>query len=173
MPATLGELMDRILFGALLLLGVGVLSVRYLDQTGRAPVNAAPVQVAAPPANSRSLVVRASAGGHFAVEARVDGRRIPFMIDTGASQITIRESDAARLGFHPKERDYSVRINTANGAGRAAQVDLRMVEVGDIVVRDLPALIIPDNMLSVNLLGMTFLSRLRWSHERGKLMLEQ
>jgi len=170
--------MDRILFGALLFLGIGVLSARYLDRTGHAPVvNAAQVQGAvqgpAQPANSRSLVVRASDGGHFAVEARVDGRRIPFLIDTGASQITIRESDAARLGFHPKERDYTVRINTANGAGRAAQVDLRMVEVGDIVVRDLPALIIPDNMLNVNLLGMTFLSRLRWSHERGKLMLEQ
>ena len=48
-----------------------------------------------------------------------------------------------------------------------------MVEVGDIVVRDLPALIIPDNLLNVNLLGMTFLSSVRWSHERGKLMLEQ
>jgi len=166
--------MNLVLFGALLFLAIGVMSVRYLDRTSHAPAaNVAPVQVAAPPANSRSLVLRASDGGHFAVEARVDGRRIPFMIDTGASQITIRESDAARLGFHPKERDYTVRINTANGAGRAAQVDLRMVEVGDIVVRDLPALVIPDNMLNVNLLGMTFLSRVRWSHERGKLMLEQ
>jgi aspartyl protease family protein len=165
--------MVRILFGALLFLGVGVMSVRYLDQHGRAPVNAAPVQVTASPANSRSLVVQASAGGHFVVEARVDGRRIPFMIDTGASQVTIKESDAASLGFHPKERDYSVRINTANGVGRAAQVELGMVEVGDIVVRNVPALIVPDNVLNVNLLGMTFLSRVRLAHERGRLMLEQ
>jgi len=166
--------MVRMLFGALLFLAIGVMSVRYLDRTSHAPAaNVAPVQVAAPPANSRSLVLRASDGGHFAVEARVDGRRIPFMIDTGASQVTIRETDAARLGFHPKDRDYGVRINTANGVGRAAQVDLRMVEVGDIMVRDLPALIVPDSMLNVNLLGMTFLSRVRWSHERGKLMLEQ
>ena len=170
--------MDRILLGALLFLGVGVLSVRYLDQKGRAPVNAAPVHAVSPSSNTpssnaRSLVVQASRGGHFAVDARIDGRRIPFMIDTGASQITIRESDASRLGFHPKERDYAIRINTANGVGRAAQVDLRMVEVGDILVRDVPALIVPDNVLNVNLLGMTFLSRVRWSHERGRLMLEQ
>jgi aspartyl protease family protein len=170
----MGEPMVRMLFGALLFIGIGVMSVRYLDRTSHAPVvSAAAVQVAAPPANSRSLVLRASDGGHFAVEARVDGRRIPFMIDTGASQVTIRETDAARLGFHPKDRDYAVRINTANGVGRAAQVDLRMLELGDIIVRDLPALIVPDNMLGVNLLGMTFLSRVRWSHERGKLMLEQ
>jgi aspartyl protease family protein len=164
--------MDRILFGALLFLGIGVLSVRYLDQKGRAPANAAPVQAVSPSSSTRSFVVQAS-GGHFAVDARVDGRRIPFMIDTGASQITIRETDASRLGFHPKERDYSIRINTANGVGRAAQVDLRMVEVGDILVRDVPALIVPDNVLNVNLLGMTFLSRVGWSHERGRLMLEQ
>jgi len=165
--------MVRILLGALLLLGAGVLSARYIEQAGHAPVNAATVQPAPQTSNSRSLVVRAGNGGHFAVDARVDGRRIPFMIDTGASQITIRESDAARLGFHPKERDYTIRINTANGVGRAAQVDLRMVEVGDIVVRDLPALVVPDNVLNVNLLGMTFMSRVRWSHERGRLTLEQ
>jgi len=166
--------MIRILISAAVFLGVGVLSVRYLEQAGRAPANAAPAQqVTTAPSNSRSLVVRASEGGHFAVEARVDGRRIPFMVDTGASQIAIRASDAARLGFHPKERDYSVRINTANGVGRAAEVELRMVEVGDIVVRDVRALVVPDNVLNVNLLGMTFLSRVRWSHERGRLMLEQ
>jgi aspartyl protease family protein len=165
--------MVRILLSAAVLLGVGVFAAQYLDREGRAPANAMSAQPAAQPANSRSLTVRASEGGHFAVDARVDGRRIPFMIDTGASEITIRASDAARLGFHPSERDYSIRINTANGAGRAAQVELRMVEVGDIVVRDLRALVVPDTMLNVNLLGMRFLSRVRWSHERGKLMLEQ
>jgi aspartyl protease family protein len=40
-------------------------------------------------------------------------------------------------------------------------------------VRDLPALISPDEMLGVNLLGMSFLSRVRFSHERGKLIIEQ
>ena len=48
-----------------------------------------------------------------------------------------------------------------------------MVEVGNIVVRDLPALVSPDEALGVNLLGMSFLSRVRWTHERGKLILEQ
>jgi aspartyl protease family protein len=64
-------------------------------------------------------------------------------------------------------------MSTANGEGRAARVDLNMVEVGDIIVRDVPALVVPDEALSVNLLGMTFLSRVRWAHEKGKLVLEQ
>ena len=61
------------------------------------------------------MIIKAGDGGHFAVEARVDGRRLAFLIDTGASQIALRASDAARLGFHPGKRDYSVRISTANG----------------------------------------------------------
>jgi aspartyl protease family protein len=45
--------------------------------------------------------------------------------------------------------------------------------VGDIIVRDVPALVHPDEALGVNLLGMSFLSRVRWTHDRGKLILEQ
>jgi aspartyl protease family protein len=170
--------MVRVLIVALVMLGAGVVAVRMIDQKSRAPAtaNAMAVEREQPtpaPANARSLVIKSNDSGHFAVDARIDGRRIGFMVDTGASQITIRESDAARLGFHPARRDYSVKISTANGEGRAAIVDLRMVEVGDIVVRDLRALVVPDEALSVNLLGMSFLSRVRWTHERGRLTLEQ
>jgi len=169
--------MVRVLIVAVVMVGAGVVVVRILDHTGRAPASAMTVTstpVPAPtPTNSRSLVLRANEGGHFAVDARVDGRRIGFMVDTGASQITIRASDAARLSFHPRERDYTIKISTANGEGRAAVIELRMVEVGDIVVRDLRALVVPDTALSVNLLGMSFLSRVRWTHERGKLIIEQ
>ena len=113
------------------------------------------------------------ANGHFQVEARVDGRRIDFLVDTGASHIALRESEAARLGIHPRPRDYTVRVSTANGVTKAALVQLRSVEVGDIIVRDVSAIVHPDEGLSVNLLGMSFLSRVRWTHERGKLVLEQ
>jgi hypothetical protein len=44
---------------------------------------------------------------------------------------------------------------------------------GNIVVRDVPALVHSDEALGVNLLGMSFLSRVRWTHERGKLIIEQ
>jgi aspartyl protease family protein len=163
--------MLRILLAAGMLLGAGVLSARYADQVARVP-NAATAQ-AAVPTNSRTMVLKAGDGGHFEVDARIDGRRLTFVVDTGASQIALRESDAARLGFHPTPRDYSIKTYTANGVGRAALVNLGMVEVGNIIVRDLPALVHPDDALSVNLLGMSFLSRVRWSHERGKLIIEQ
>ena len=165
--------MVRILVTAIAAVFLGVMAVQYLDRMGRAPTKVMTATPAPTPANSRSLVVKADENGHFAVDARIDGRRIAFMVDTGATQIVIRASDAARLGFHPSERAYSIKIHTANGEGRAAVAELGMVEVGDIVVRDLRALVVPDTALSVNLLGMSFLARVRWTHERGRLVLEQ
>jgi aspartyl protease family protein len=165
--------MFRFVLIAGMMLVAGVVAVRFVDQAGRAPATAMAAKAAPEPANSRTMVIKAGEGGHFAVDARIDGRRIDFMVDTGASHIVLRESDAARLGIHPFPSDYSIRMSTANGEGRAARVELRMVEVGNIVVRDLPALVVPDGALNVNLLGMSFLSRVRWTHEKGKLVLEQ
>jgi aspartyl protease family protein len=172
--------MFRIVLSCLIMM---LMAAVFANQMDRAPLKqastkpSATVAVApAPPTvnnNSRSMVIKAGPDGHFAVEARIDGRRLPFLVDTGASQITIRASDAARLGVRPSQSEYSIRISTANGEGRAALADLRSVEVGDIVVRNLRALVVPDSALGVNLLGMSFLSRVRWSHERGKLILEQ
>jgi clan AA aspartic protease (TIGR02281 family) len=56
---------------------------------------------------------------------------------------------------------------------RAAMVQLGMVEVGDIVLLNVPALVQADEALGVNLLGMSFLSRVRWTYERGRLVIEQ
>jgi aspartyl protease family protein len=168
--------MFRLLVFATMMMVGAVAAVRFVDRAARPPTaSAMPVQPAPvqQPANSRTMEIRAGEGGHFGVEARVDGRRLQFLVDTGASQVVLRASDAAKLAVHPNPRDYSIKISTANGEGRAALVQLRMVEVGNIIVRDLPALIVADEALSTNLLGMSFLSRVRWSHERGKLVLEQ
>jgi aspartyl protease family protein len=123
--------------------------------------------------SSRLVTLRGDRDGHFRVEARVDARRLDFIVDTGAGAVALRESDAAKLGIHPMERDYTIKTQTANGVGRAAPVRLNMIEIENIIVRDVPAIVVPDSALKENLLGMTFLSRVRWTHDRGKLVLEQ
>jgi aspartyl protease family protein len=173
--------MRSILFMAGALLALGVIAVRFVDQSSRGHSGNAAMTAAAPAAapvqasnnNSRSVTLSKGNGGHFWTEARVDGRWINLVVDTGASAIALRESDAARLGIHPSQRDYTVKVSTANGVSRAAPVDLRMVEIGNVVVRNVRALVHPDNGLGVNLLGMTFLAKVKWTHDRGKLIIEQ
>jgi aspartyl protease family protein len=150
---------------------ISVLGVSMIDENMRAPKAAERGEPKAP-AGTR-MVVLGARDGHFAAEGRIDGRPVVFMVDTGASQIALRASDAARLGYRPRPQDYTVRVGTANGEGRAARIELGRVEVGEIMVRDVTALVVSDEALGVNLLGMSFLSRVRWHHERGRLVLEQ
>ena len=168
--------MFRILIVALVLLAGGVMAVRHLEAPSQGTVamssTPAPAPVSASP-SARNVVLTKGRNGHFEVEARVDGRRLELLVDTGASHIALRESAAAQLGIYPRPADYTVRVSTANGITKAALVQLRSVEVGDIVVRDVPAIVHSDQGLGVNLLGMSFLSRVRWTHERGKLVIEQ
>jgi len=132
----------------------------------------APVEPA--PSNSRSIVVPRDEHGHFRVEGRVDGRRLEFMVDTGASVIALSADDAATLGIHPAQREFTALVKTANGTVRAAPIQLGMVEIGDLVVRDVAAMVMPDEALGENLLGLSFLSRLRhFEYGDGKLVLEQ
>ena len=124
---------------AALALAASVIVPRYAVQmTGR---GAARTNMAAPAAtpvepsadDSRSVVIPPSGNGHFHVEGRIDGRRLNFMVDTGASVIALTERDATMLGIAPAERDYVATVNTANGTARAAPVQLGMVEIEDLV----------------------------------------
>jgi aspartyl protease family protein len=142
-------------------------------QTDTAAGAATQISSARSTVQSNRNIVITSDRGHYFTDARVDGRPIAFMVDTGATQIALRESDAASLGYRPSPADYTVRVSTANGEGRAAPIQLTRVELGDITVRDVAALVVPDNALNVNLLGMSFLSRVRWTQDHGELVLEQ
>lgn len=175
--------MRAIVTFAVFALAAGVIVPRYAAQPHAAHpasppapalLTARPQALAPSAAYSHAVVIQPSRGGHFRVEGSVNGRRMNFMVDTGASMIALTERDAAMLGFHPGARDYLASVNTANGTVRAAPVVLDLVEIDDVLVRNVAAVVLPDSALSDNLLGMTFLSRLRhFEYTDGKLVLEQ
>jgi aspartyl protease family protein len=124
--------------------------------------------------SSRSVVIAPGSGGHFRVAGRIDGRRVNFMVDTGASVIALTQRDAATLGIRPAEHDYVAMVKTANGAMRVAPVELGTVEIDDLEVHNVAAVVLPPGVLNENLLGLSFLSRLRrFEYTNGKLVLEQ
>jgi aspartyl protease family protein len=166
--------MRQLLYFAIAALGIAAFVPKLYPTANTATVTT-PAQ-----ADTRSTVeaghrvtIAQSSNGHFQTEVAIDGRRIDFMVDTGASMIVLRERDAATLGIFPVPADYTALISTANGNVKAARVSLKRVDVGNVTVRDVSALVLPDQALSQNLLGMSFLSRVNWSQKNGKLILEQ
>jgi len=114
------------------------------------------------------------ARGHFQTDGRIEGQRINFMVDTGASVVALNEKSAARFGLRPSRNDYNATVATANGTVKAARARIAMIELGGLVVRDVDALVLPDAALSENLLGLSFLSKLkRFELANGKMVLEQ
>lgn len=167
-----------------LLLAFGVLimaayAARFADQEmSKMPARAAAVQPAAsqpePTRSGHSMVLDADRQGHFRVEAHVGGRRLDFMVDTGASLVILRESSAAEVGIRPMRADYTATVSTANGKIKAAPAKLDRIELGDITVFDVKALVLPDEVLAQNLLGVSFLSKLRrYEYANGRMVLEQ
>jgi aspartyl protease family protein len=144
-----------------------------------APPPAPAVREPRPPATvqratGRTVALKADPRGHYVVDAVVNGRHIPAMVDTGATSVALNADSARHLGIHLSRSDYKVRISTANGVVAAAPVTLREVRLGGIKVRNVEAVVLPGEVLSVNLLGMTFLSRLsKFQIARGKLVLVQ
>jgi aspartyl protease family protein len=171
--------MPAILTFAFLLLCLGGVAAHYAQKltppAGKPATTAtAAVEPPQPALTGRSFAVAKDPRGHFQVEARVDGRRMDFMVDTGASVVALRMGDAARLGIHPVPRDFTAEVRTANGTVRAARTRLASVEVGGLSVRDVEALVLPDEVLGENLLGMSYLSRLRrFEFTSARLILEQ
>ncbi len=149
--------MRPLLFFAAALVLIGGYVARYADNAieHRADAQAAVVQPSfeprEPSSSGRSLMLEADRQGHFEVEARVEGRFIDFIVDTGASLVVLRESAAAQAGIRPQLRDYTATA-----------------------VYDVPAIVLPDEALAKNLLGVSFLSRLkRYEYANGRLVLEQ
>ncbi len=115
----------------------------------------------------------AGADGHFRIEALVDGTRVRFLVDTGASGIVLSPADARRIGFDPLQLRFTGFAETANGSVRTAAVRLGSIEIGPIRFDDLPASVNQAAMRG-SLLGMSFLERLRSYEVRdGALILRR
>ena len=168
--------MRNIMIFAAVLVGLGTFMAQLADRLTPAPAAATPAMHSAviEPVSLRSISIPTDRRGHFRAEGRIEGQRIAFMVDTGASMVALNESSAARFGLRPARGDYTATVTTANGTVKAARARLPMVELGELIVRDVDALVLPDEALSENLLGLSFLSKLRrFAYANGQMVLEQ
>lgn len=143
----------------------------------RAPAQPAkPVaqQVAAQTSGYGRMELHADAGGHYQADVEIEGLRIPMLVDTGATLISLTSDDASKLGIRPAPSDYNVEIRTANGVARAARVVLGEVRLGTLFVRSVDTIVLPRDVQGKSLLGMSFLKKLSgFEVASGNLVLRQ
>lgn len=117
-------------------------------------------------AADNEVIIRKDTNGHFLLNAYVNGSKIRFLVDTGASDVILSKADARTAGINLKAIDYSLRYRTANGEVEAAPVTLRDIRIGQLRVLDVDASVNSAPM-GVSLLGMSFLERLTGYSVRG------
>jgi aspartyl protease family protein len=115
---------------------------------------------------------RRGMGGHFEVNATINGHTTPMIFDTGASAVVLTVADAREAGIDVDGLRYTVPVSTANGQGMAARTRIDSIEVGGIVRQNLLAFVTEAEALDTSLLGMTFLETLtRYSVTQNSLEL--
>lgn len=97
--------------------------------------------------------------GHFWAQGNVDGKAVRFLVDTGATAVSLSMADAQRLGIDTTRLTYDYNVITADGRTRAAAVKLASVSIAGARIRDVDALVI-EKGLENSLLGMSYLGRL-------------
>jgi aspartyl protease family protein len=140
-----------------------------------APEKAAAEENAARPASSsyRETAIRADPRGQYAADALVNGAPVRMLVDTGASDVFVSASTAARLGLQVRATRKFI-IQTANGRTTASAVRLDNVSLGGLYMKDVEALVLAPEAGEVNLLGESFLKRLLSVEQRdGTLVLRQ
>ncbi|MFY0645863.1 retropepsin-like aspartic protease family protein [Sulfitobacter geojensis] len=109
-------------------------------------------------AGSDQIVVPRARDGHYYLTAQVNDAAVRFVVDTGATDMVLTQADAKRAGLDPETLAYLGRANTANGEVRTAFVRLEQVQLGEIVDRDVAA-VVNEGQMEQSLLGMGYLQR--------------
>ena len=124
----------------------------------------------APSSSRQSVTLNADTRGHFITQGSINGGSVRFLVDTGATFVSLPASEAQRLGIDYL-RGQQGRIQTANGIAVAYKVKLDSVRIGDIEVSNVDAVVSRNDAMGVVLLGMSFLNRMEMKRDSQSMTL--
>ena len=129
--------------------------------------------VAAQPSTSGSqkVVLTADSAGHFLTSGNINGTTVRFLVDTGASMVSLGASDARRIGIDASKGEQAI-TSTANGQAVVTRVKLDSLRVGEITMNNVDALVHQQDM-PFALLGMSFLNRMEMQREGDAMTLKK
>jgi len=146
---------------------VDVLGDRRTLHLGEGPLAAAPVEHQ----GAHRIVLVADASGHFTGHLQVNGKTLPFLLDTGATNMVLSEAQAQQIGLS-LAGGQATPFRAANGAGTGQAVTINSVHIEDVTAFNVDALVIPSALPYV-LLGNSFLTRFSMQRENDRMILEQ
>ena len=120
---------------------------------------------------SGKITMMADAQGHFFTTGTINGTSVRFLVDTGATMISLGATDARRVGLD-FNRGQKALTNTANGQAVVSKVQIDTVRVGDVTLHNIDALIHQSDM-PIALLGMSFLNRMEMQRDGSTMTLKK
>ncbi len=149
------------LFGAAALGLVALRDTMINDQAAKPAVVSE--EEAAPPAITSSQIrtasLRKESDGHYWATARVNGVAVKFLVDTGASLVTLNKRDARRIGLNTDNLQRNINVSTASGRTKGYSAVIDQMTIDGVELENVTAVVI-DEGLDASLLGMSFLNRL-------------
>ena len=143
---------------------------RHTLRVGDAPVSVGPGGAAGARAGQgNKIVLLAGSGGHFMTQGQINGKAVQFLVDTGATSVSMTVADAERIGVDYKS-GQRVQLSTANGVVLGWRTMLSSVRVGDVEVFNVDGVVAARDMPYL-LLGNSFLTRFQMIRENDQMTL--
>ena len=155
--------------GYLGMVAIGLLTVA--DLTRKATRSDAAVLMRTKPQlqiQGAEIVVPMQDDGHFWVRAQINDSQQDFMIDTGASYVSLTRSAARDAGISPRADIPALPMETANGTMVARIGTADRFAFGSLDLRGIEVVIAPDDGGKINVIGMNLLSQLASWHVEGR-----
>ncbi len=118
----------------------------------------------------QGITLGANSQGHFLSMGQVNGRAVQFLVDTGATSVSIPSSlaDSSGIDYRKGQRVYT---QTANGVATAYRIVFDSVTLGDITIYQVDGIVMEGKGMEVALLGMSFLNRMEMRRDGAQMTL--
>ena len=120
--------------------------------------------------NVIKVILQQNKWGHYVFNGKINGKTVAFLLDTGASEVSIPEKLAQDLNL---ESGAPLRRFTANGSINVYASNISNLEIGDINLQNVFATINPHMKQDQILLGMSALKQVEFIQRDGTLILKQ
>lgn len=117
------------------------------------------------------VILTADGAGHFVSTGTINGVSVRFLVDTGATMVSLGASDAKRIGIDASKGERGIS-QTANGQVQVFKVKLDSVKLGEVTLLNVDALV-HSNDMPIALLGMSFLNRMEMQREGSTMTLKK